>query len=1133
MLSRRRSRTSRVWLTALARSAQSRAPEGVVWPMPLPFPSLHRAKANRKQADSARKLALNFIVLNLNCLHGCDLHFSKVMPGLGTPLNKAQWRVVKRLTPHVDAWNGQPEVGPEQMGRSAAKVENLEEFLGELEQVAHPIAAELKSYLGRSRSGMQTSWGFRGSPGEVVGQMKHSAAHLAKEVEPQRYRFVGVPDFDPMPFMNEDNAARLSPELHDEIMAMVALTPLSCIDLRLRPSTTVIASDASSTSEAAVSTKLSAPAVAELQRHTLQKGMWNKLLTPFLAYLKERGLEEEIQELPEGEFDMHFEEVVCSKQFRPFGPVQKIKKRRHINLGEIRAALKAERKQGLEEPGTYYLHLQDSQVSLAALCKGRSSSRSVNKLLRASIPWHVALNNKQMGAFVRSKKNPADDPTRNAKLRKPSRTEAMWLRELEEGKFEKFDEMLKEQAADLKAISGLPEEEELLRKPKTTFQSSKAHRSHERKRQKKEIRGSSFHLGADEGAGAQEQQVMEEQPVHEIKGVFPSGGAQLDLLVKRELLKFEASQFVFSKSFPNLEAALDSGPGFLDLFSGARGMARSLAKQAATWTLCFDLKDGEDQDLLSLPLQKRLSWLVTRGAFRAMGAAPVCASFSMAVTPPCRSAEYPAGKPDVSEKQQLKNLLGNQMLQFVLFLAKKFSAKGLRFWVENPDGSWMWRQIGELSWEPLMEDPATGDFRVDYCRFKTPWRKRTRFRCNLHLAGLTVFCTCKGPHVPLRGRCKEKNCSYTKLAEPYPRGLCDLVSRAMLVDTGLLPKARKLNQADCAKVGTMRVGEASNPGPRGAFRHRSAGQLLEVTLLEPATVLMRSKLWRQFLNWFALQFPEASADDWMHASPYLFVQALVAYGYDAFESGMPLHYYRQLLAHVQREHSYIRPHMFAAWQTVTKWEALEPVQHRPPLPEPVLLAMACVGLSWKWVRWTAVLMGSFYSIARVGELLRARRADVMTPTDLLDPDEKLYIRITEPKTRRRGARVQYVTIDAAFCKSFLAAIWDDIPKEEFLYPASAGAFRSRWNAVLRHLRIGPEHRLTPGSLRAGGAVAAHKRGVPISDLLWRMRLQHQQTLAFYLQETTAMSIFPALPSEVRDRIQSLRAALPLFIQMGP
>lgn len=205
LLSSRRSRTALVWHAAKAGRAQNRAPEGVVWPLPLPFPELHRRGANRRQRDSARKLALNFIILNLNCLSRQEGHWRTVQPALGTPLNRRQWAVVKELTPHVDAWNAEAVVGPQQMGRSAAKVESVEETLKSLENSMEGHAAILRSYLGRTRSGMQTSWGFRGSPGEVVGVLDADSQHVAKSIEPERLKFWGTPTFDPVPFLDLHN----------------------------------------------------------------------------------------------------------------------------------------------------------------------------------------------------------------------------------------------------------------------------------------------------------------------------------------------------------------------------------------------------------------------------------------------------------------------------------------------------------------------------------------------------------------------------------------------------------------------------------------------------------------------------------------------------------------------------------------------------------------------------------------------------------------------------------------------------------------------------------------------------------------------------------------------------------------
>ena len=64
----------------------------------------------------------------------------------------------------------------------------------------------------------------------------------------------------------------------------------------------------------------------------------------------------------------------------------------------------------------------------------------------------------------------------------------------------------------------------------------------------------------------------------------------------------------------------------------------------------------------------------------------------------------------------------------------------------------------------------------------------------------------------------------------------------------------------------------------------------------------------------------------------------------------------------------------------------------------------------------------------------------------------------------------------------------------------------------------------------GGCVSAHKRGVPIADLMWKMRLAHAKTLGHYLQEVTAVSILPALSSTSRQKIAILQDAMRFLLE---
>eukprot|EP00438_Fugacium_kawagutii_P031952 Skav201893 [mRNA] locus=scaffold550:821951:826546:+ [translate_table: standard] len=1525
--------------------AHSRAPQGVVWPMPLPFPELHLRGGNRSQMDVDRKLGLNFLVIILNSLKYQDGKCLGFFPGLGTKLNREQWRLVRDLTPHVDEWNAEDPIGPEQMGRSAAKVESVEQVLSRLFDFAMDSSTHHRAY------GRQV---FRGDEADelepcvreeecgVVGSVPHVQDPLAKRVEPSRFKFWGVPSFDPSKFLDSHNrdtflypldwadppdvdAARpprvrvhvhqhdvvplletldqsarlqllpedrvrmpfrngmfsipkdasrdrmvldarppncledgrdsdwigslgsvsqfnhwflhpdeyavvysedireyyhafkvspqrlqrnalalevfphqvshlecfepwmwkckklvpclstmamgdcravtygqvahlscllrcsklglddfitlrgrpgrgdflaglmiddfllvekrrtlseplektpcqqiieevrdiykevglprhegksvqaeakstfwgvdfdgvrglvrpslkraipvvfivcemlklgytsvgllevlagsfvsifqcrrrfmsaldyvyreqrcrkrsdvlkLSRELANELLQCVGLTALACIDMRLKPSNKLVASDASPWATAAVCTDLSCEATGELHRHGLQRGLWNKLLSPVQAYLREKGLLDDDSQLPEeAKYDMHpvWEEIVMSKPFRRFGRTKRRRGRQHINLGEVGAALDAEELQGRREPGSYYIHLQDSQVSLACLVKGRSSSAAINYLLRGSIPGHVQHNNRAFYGYVRSKKNPADAPTRNREVPLPQRSVPEWLEQAEAGDFDLLDSYLTEVGFDLAALRGLPPEEQLWEQCDVDVQSCSLRRKEKRKemrsRRKTEALtrnsldgggpeagagssgstlgggpssstgggpevgdgGSGLTLGGGTDAGSLQTSSLRplvplssatatSEPVSlpltppvdlstSQAGASVSPGLSPHL--RKLLLSFDRSQFVLHSSFSDLESAFDSGPGILDLFAGSRGFSRACAERAPVWRLTFDLAHSPAEDLLSPPLQESLLKLIRGGAFAAMGAGPVCASFSQAVTPPCRTKQYPKGVPWASELQQLKNDMGNRMLAFVQSCVKCCLSHRVVFWVENPHLSWMWRQTDELSWDEILQDEQVGDLVLDYCRFRTPWRKRTRFRTSAGvLAGQKCLCEGGHRHVALRGRCKSKGVSYTKLAEPYPRGVCNILAVGTLMAAGFLPQRKKLDVNACARDCCRRIGEAINPGPKSRAAQRPDVWLGDVQLLEPATVALRGRIWKQFCSWFEQTVGDKDPLKWLETSPLLFVQLLVGFGHFCYAEGVSLATYRQLLAHCSKTYPQVKPVLGPAWETVSKWEMQEPIQHRPPIPEPVLLSMVTVALAWGWERWTAVTLASFYAVARLGEVLRVKRSEILTPSDLLQDGNIIYIRFALPKTRRRGARVQYSTVEDSRIVPFLCKIWNKLKPQEPLYPASQGAYRTRWNAVLKALQISAQTNLTPGRLRGGGAVYQHRRGMPLTGLLWKMRLQHPQTLAFYLQETVAVSLLPSLPRLVRHRIQLLCEFFPHFI----
>ena len=85
------------------------------------------------------------------------------------------------------------------------------------------------------------------------------------------------------------------------------------------------------------------------------------------------------------------------------------------------------------------------------------------------------------------------------------------------------------------------------------------------------------------------------------------------------------------------------------------------------------------------------------------------------------------------------------------------------------------------------------------------------------------------------------------------------------------------------------------------------------------------------------------------------------------------------------------------------------------------------------------------------------------------------------------------------------AAFGHLSSDEKLYPFAASTFRDRWDRIIVALKIPDRLLFAPGGLRGGGAVAAYLNDEGIDNLMWKMRVRDQVTLAHYLQEVTAIS----------------------------
>lgn len=149
--------------------------------------------------------------------------------------------------------------------------------------------------------------------------------------------------------------------------------------------------------------------------------------------------------------------------------------------------------------------------------------------------------------------------------------------------------------------------------------------------------------------------------------------------------------------------------------------------------------------------------------------------------------------------------------------------------------------------------------------------------------------------------------------------------------------------------------------------------------------------------------------------------ALRGYGLALFREGKPRYLLVYAITAVQQLKPEFRRLLSGAWQVDFKWQIEEPGQCRAVLSAPVLRAILCLGLLWKWDFFVGAVALGFGGMLHPNEFLALRRRDLVFPQDSMTWDShSLYIFIRNPKTAR-FARRQHVRVDdrslveLAFC----------------------------------------------------------------------------------------------------------------------
>ncbi|CAE7241416.1 unnamed protein product [Symbiodinium sp. CCMP2592] len=857
--------------------------------------------------------------------------------------------------------------------------------------------------------------------------------------------------FEALTHTEEHDIIRLSAGLRDEMWSWVLLGQLCVVDLRAQVLESIFATDASAYLIAAVQADLPALSAREFYRHSLQRGAWARLLSEPQAWLKAKSLLEPEDELPGDDvYTPHpvWRLLATGLKYRQLF-VAKARVSTHINLKELAGFLRLEERIGNRMCGVRFLCGLDSQVALGALVKGRASSPAINKLLRRSLAFHLGCNLQAGLGYFRSSENAADDPTRSVPLREPTAQLPGWWWDLAAGESGSFQRWLDEQP-ELVPCDGKFRPEVLSEKfpfrPKAT-ESTTADRSPEVRLRFEGVNG------LQKRKAKRRARLGAELDVTKVPRTLPPGsgasrGGLLTVLPRHWFLP-PGGVLDFHR------------PGCLHLSAKNHGLPRRLLQAGFPWVLAPPL------DVLNPTAWTWLQLAVRLGGFVVFGASPLSGSFSCAVTPACRSHRWPAGLPGLPGAAQRKVENENFFVSKLAVLLQDYERVGHGlFWVEHPDSSLLW----ELPEWSRFGTHSSEVLRFDSCRYGTPWRHRIRIATNTEMRGGRVFCSCQSKHRRLRGRSAAHGLSWTAVAAERP-------ARA----------TRELAAALC------RLDLEAQP------------------LLSGISRALGDRAWSSFLVWLSSSVSFLPSEVFSR-SPALLAMALRAYGNWLYKTGGTLHELRHTILAAQRAYLNLKPYANVVWELVSRWEHLEPPAHRVPIPLPILQAL--VALSWFSGNqaFAAITLLAYYGMGRIGEVLATTRSDLLLPADdFWGQCDHAYIRLGSSKTSTRGrGRVQHLKVDDLQAVACISRAFSALPKAARLFPLTPSAYRYRWNKFLGLLAVDPQLRLTPGGLRGGGAVWAYRNGMPIADIQWRMRLKHQATLEYYLQEVGAITALASL-----------------------
>ena len=322
---------------------------------------------------------------------------------------------------------------------------------------------------------------------------------------------------------------------------------------------------------------------------------------------------------------------------------------------------------------------------------------------------------------------------------------------------------------------------------------------------------------------------------------------------------------------------------------------------------------------------------------------------------------------------------------------------------------------------------------------------------------------------------------------------------------------------------------------RAATRER-AGPLLQGRHVTAVTVSMRSSLLAAFEHWTeteGIPWAELLRDGLARIEEINAV--IIAYGRQLHRCGRPYQHYAETINAIAGQRLSLKRSLQGAWSLAFSWLQSEPSAHHVAMPVQVLMALLSVCILWGWNHVGGMLALGWGAFLRAGEMLSARRQQLVLPSDVGFSTAFALFSIMEPKTRFSAAKHQCAKLDIPDLLQYVELCLAPLRPEQRIWPFSGQTMRTRLRQLLKAVGLQTERSITGkpldlGSLRAGGATWA-LMALEDSELIRRRgRWVNSKTMEIYIQEVSAVQYMGTLESDVRSNVILLAGIFPKLLE---